>query len=78
MKGKAVIPLVLGLCVGLVAAITAWRYVGHLARKVPKPGIAIVAQPAFASGRAAVVMPLVTEELPSELPSPLAEDEKSR
>jgi putative MATE family efflux protein len=77
-SGVILVQALAGLCVGLVAAITAWRYVGHLARKVPKPGIAIVAQPAFASGRAAVVMPLVTEELPSELPSPLAEDEKSR
>ncbi len=72
--GVILVQALAGLCIGLIAAVTAWRFVGHLARTVPKPGIATVAQPAFASGRAAVVMPLVTEELPS----PLAEDEKSR
>jgi len=73
--GAVLIRALSGLLIGTVAAITAWRFVVRLDRAAiaaaaPVPS---VAEPAFASGRAALAQ--LTAE---ESPHPLSEDEERR
>jgi hypothetical protein len=72
--GVVVIQALAALSVGVLAALTALRYVDRLSGPPEGERGYAATQPAFASGRAAVVTQLAAEELPS----PLAEDEKSR
>ena len=72
--GVVVIQALASLLVGTLAALAALRYVDQLsAPPVGRRGFS-APQPAFASGRAAVATQLAAEDVPS----PLAEDEKSR
>jgi putative MATE family efflux protein len=72
-SGVVAIQALASLLVGTLAAFAALRFVDQLsARPTTGPGISAT-QPAFASGRTAVAVQLVTEDVPS----PLAENEKS-